>query len=217
MKQLSEATLRMGFVLSTALLVTLFVAGCASSPDEPQQQQKQERPDVDFSEPPEDYLDVDVLGIVAAPMQGPAVLLGKGGDIEEDEMPDSVLPIFISPSQAMAIQLGLEEDDFDRPLTHDLLGEMLAELDGEIAKVHVDDLRAGTFIATIFLVTPTEVVEIDARPSDAIALISGSDVPVYVAEHVMEEAGLTDEDVEQMPPADPGEPEDFDDQPTTPL
>ena len=186
-------------------VMVLVVAGCASSPDE-------ERPSLDVSEPPQNYVEADVLGIVAAPGQGPAVLLGS-------QLQELILPIFINPSQAMAIQLGIEDRDFERPLTHDLVAGLMEELDGEIAKVQVDELREGTFYATIFLITPTEVVEVDARPSDAIAMAVGIDeeIPLYVAQQVLDDAGLSEDDVQQMPPADPGQPEDFDDSPTTPM
>lgn len=202
-------------IMSLAVAVALVATGCASEPEtEEAVEDLRERPDPDFEKRPDGFADVEVMGVVAATGQGPAVLLGS--EPEESDEP-ALLPIFISPSQGMAIQLGLEGRDFQRPLTHDLVYDMMERLDGEIGKVHVDDLREGTFFATVYLVTPTEVVEIDARPSDAIALTADKDIPVYVADHVMDQAGLTEEDADQMPPADPGEPEDYEDSPTTPL
>lgn len=202
--------------LAVAAVVAMASTACSSTPEteEDDREVQQQRPDTDFGEQPDDYADVEVMGVVAAPGQGPAVMLGAGAEEGDD---DAILPIFISPSQAMAIELGLEGREFERPLTHDLVYDMMERLDGEIGKVQVDDLQAGTFIATVYLVTPTEVVELDARPSDALALTADKEIPIYVADHVLEEAGLTEEDVEQMPPADPGEPEDYEDSPTTPL
>lgn len=206
-----------GLQLLLALAIAaMFAVGCAggdqradTTSEVEQPEERQQRPDPDFSAPPEGFSDVEILGVVTA-SHSPAVLLAS---IEREAM----LPIFINRSQAMAIQLGLDQQDFSRPLTHDLVADIMDRLDGEIAKVQVDDLREGTFIATIYLITPSDVVEVDARPSDALALSAGTDIPIYVADHVIDQAGLTEEDVEDLPPADPGDPEDFDDSPTTPL
>lgn len=230
---MKSPVVRSAVVITAAACIFGYIAGCASGPDGVQQaaeiqendtgqpadiQQNdpdEPRPDPDFDDPPEDYLDAEIVGVVAVPGQQPAVLLGS--EAGQEDAQEAILPIFISYSQAMAIQLGLEDRDFERPLTHDVLHDIMDRLDGQLEKVQVDELRGGTFYATIFMTTPTEVVEIDARPSDALALSTGIDVPIYVAEQVMEQAGLTEEDVEQMPPADPGEPEDYDDAPTTPM
>lgn len=197
------------------LIAAAFVVGtaCSSTPEPAPDSEPEEsatpRPDPDFSQVPEDFSSAEVMGVVAAP-QGSAVILGSLDH-------ESVLPIFINPSQAMAIQLGLDGQTFERPLTHDLVADIMSQVGTAVGKVHVDDLREGTFIATIYLVTPVEVLEIDARPSDAIALAVKDGIPIYVADKVLDEAGLTDEDLEQLPPADPGDPDDFHDAPTTPL
>ena len=209
-------TLRLGGILATSML--LMVAACSSSPQTVDGDQGTEsvteeevtlRPEPDFSSPPEDYSTAEVLGVVASP-QGSAVLLGANEQ-------ESVLPIFINPSQAMAIQLGLDGETFVRPLTHDLVDHIMKRLDTEIGKIQVDELRDGTFFATIFLITPTEVMEIDARPSDAIALAVKDNIPIYVADEVLDIAAFTEEDLRDLPPADPGDPDDFRDSPTTPL
>lgn len=207
--RLAQSTLCM--LVISAVFAASVATGCSSTPDEvaDEAQTTEPRPSPDFSEAPENYSTAGVLGVVAAP-GGSAVMLGSTRQ-------ESVLPIFINSGQAMAIQLGLDGEDFERPLTHDLVADIIARLDAEIAKVQVDDLRDGTFIATVFLITPTEVLEIDARPSDAIALAVKDEITIYVADHVFEEAGLTDEHLRQLPPADPGDPDDFHDSPTTPL
>ncbi len=196
-----------------AFLIGLFAlsAGCSSAPDEVSERDatQQTRPSPDFSEAPEDFSSAGVLGVFSAP-GGSAVMLGS-------PTKESVLPIFINSSQAMAIQLGLDGEDFERPLTHDLVADIMGQLDVEIGKIQVDDIRGGTFIATVFLVTPTDVLEIDARPSDAIALAVKDDIPIYVADAVFDAAGLSDEHLRQLPPAAPGDPDDFHDSPTTPL
>jgi hypothetical protein len=89
----------------------------------------------------------------------------------------------------MAIQLRLERRRFERPLTHDLLDTMIRELGGEVVKVHVDDLKSNTFVATLFIKKGERTLQIDARPSDSIALAVGNRVPVFVSRRVLERAG----------------------------
>lgn len=198
-----------------AVFAALVVCGpiaCSSPPetDDPSEADEVvERPDPDFSQPPADYSTGEIVGVFAVP-RGAAVMLGSANE-------QAVLPIFIDPSQAMAIELGLEDETFERPLTHDLVDNILGKVDAEIGKIQVDALREGTFYATIFLITADDVIEVDARPSDALALAVKDDVPLYVADQVMEQAGMGEDDLDELPPADPGEPEDFDDSPTTPL
>ncbi len=199
-------------ICGAALMGLLGAAvGCApaATVEEPVAQEVVERPAPDYSAPPEGYSSAEIMAILAAP-EGPVLLLGS----EEKE---ALLPIFINMAQAMAIELRREGRDFQRPLTHDLVEDMMESLDGEIGKIQIDELRNGTFYATIFLIGPTEVFEIDARPSDAVAMAAGRDIPLYVADSVLDEAGITEEDMEGLPPADPGEPDDYDDTPTTPL
>ena len=200
-------------LLYPAALTLLLVGalGCASQPVAPEDspQDVVERPAPDYSEAPEGYSEAEILAILASP-EGPVLMLTS----QERE---TMLPIFINMSQAMAIELRREGRDFMRPLTHDLVEDMMDQLDGDIAKVQIDALRQGTFYATIFLIGPDQVFEIDARPSDAVALAAGREIPIYVADSVLDEAGMTDEDIRHMPPADPGDPEDYDDAPTTPL
>ncbi len=207
----SQTALVAKFALIAMLL--LIGAACSSGPettdDDGEEEAIAERPNPDYSEAPDAYSSVEVLGVVASP-QGSAVMLGSLSQ-------ESVLPIFINPSQAMAIQLGLDGETFERPLTHDLVDDIMGRLDATVGKIQVDELRDGTFIASIYLVTPLEILEIDARPSDAIALAVKDEIPIYVADQVLEEAALTEEHFQDLPPADPGDPEDFHDAPTTPL
>ena len=197
--------------LPLLLAAILYAAACSSAPDEVADVEPVvERPSPDYSEAPEGYVAAEVLGAVATPMQS-VVLLGS-----EDH--GSLLPISVNPAQAMAIQLGLNQERFERPLTHDLVLNILDQTDNEVAKIQVDALRGGIFYATIFLITPTEILEIDARPSDAIALaVTRGQIPIYVATQVLDEAGFSEDDLHDLPPADPGDPQDFHDVPTTPL
>ncbi len=95
-------------------------------------------------------------------------------------------PILIGISEAMAIDRRLKGMQTPRPMTHDLLGSVIKEMGGEVQKVVISDLHEHTFIAKLFISLDGEMIEIDSRPSDAIALGVGLDVPFYVAEHVFD-------------------------------
>ncbi|GIV98319.1 MAG: hypothetical protein KatS3mg057_2976 [Herpetosiphonaceae bacterium] len=108
------------------------------------------------------------------------------------------LPIWIGPFEADAIALALQGHEPPRPLTHDLLKAAVADLGGEIVHIHINDLQDQTFYARILVNQHGRQVEIDSRPSDAIALAVRGDVPIYVAEHVMEQVGQYFEEEEQQ-------------------
>ena len=97
------------------------------------------------------------------------------------------LPIWIGHPEAAAILMKLQGASTPRPMTHDLLFEMLGELDVACSRVSVTELRENTFYATITLSINGRDVEIDSRPSDAIALGIATMVPIHVAEHVLDE------------------------------
>jgi bifunctional DNase/RNase len=95
-------------------------------------------------------------------------------------------PILIGISEALAIHRRLRGDQTPRPMTHDLLANVISALGGSLERIVVTDLRDGTFIASLFIERGDEVIEVDSRPSDAIALGAALDTPLYVAEHVLE-------------------------------
>jgi uncharacterized protein len=103
------------------------------------------------------------------------------------------LPIWIGPCEAESISVGAKGVDVLRPLTHDLIVNMLDSLDAELLYISVHDLAENTFYATLVVTVNDTEVEIDARPSDAIAIAVRTGVPIYVAEPVMEEAGVMPE------------------------
>jgi uncharacterized protein len=106
------------------------------------------------------------------------------------------LPIWIGAPEADAITLRLQGVQVERPLTHDLLSKVLTTLGAEVQHVVVNDLRSDVFYAQIVLEFNEREVRVDARPSDAIALAVRSEVPLYVSDKVMREAGrMPDEDV----------------------
>jgi bifunctional DNase/RNase len=83
----------------------------------------------------------------------------------------------------------MNQEHAERPLTHDLLDSVIRELEGELFKVQVDELRQAIFIGSVFLRREGRIIEIDARPSDAIALALGNKVPIFMAREVLESAG----------------------------
>jgi hypothetical protein len=105
--------------------------------------------------------------------QSPVVLL-EGIDAK------GVLPIWIGPPEANAILLQLNNQTYERPLTHDLLRIVIEGLDARVRKVVITELRGNTFFAKIYLGRGDEILAIDARPSDSIALALRTQAPIYV-------------------------------------
>ena len=103
-------------------------------------------------------------------------------------------PILIGIFEATSIDRRVKNFHTPRPLTHDLLSKFIAELGGVISHVLVNDLRDDTYYARIVMGVDGETIEIDSRPSDAMALAVRADVPIFVDEEVMEKASITPED-----------------------
>lgn len=100
---------------------------------------------------------------------------------------DRTFPIVIGYNEAMAIDRRLKNIQTPRPLTHDLTANIIEALEGELERIVIHDLRDHTFYARLEIRHRGEIVEVDSRPSDAIALGIANDVPIYVAEHVLKE------------------------------
>ena len=94
-------------------------------------------------------------------------------------------PIVIGVTEAMAIDRRVKSIPTPRPLTHDLLANVISDLDGDLEKIVVHDLRDHTFYAKLVIRRDGKLVEVDSRPSDAIALGVASDTPLYVEESVL--------------------------------
>lgn len=114
--------------------------------------------------------------------------------ILKDVESERYLPIWIGPYEADAITIELQEVEVARPLTHDLLKNIIGEMGASITQIVVSDLRNETFYATIVMDRNGQKMEVDSRPSDAIALAVRARVPIYVADDVMERAGITPEE-----------------------
>ena len=130
-----------------------------------------------------ELVEVQIDGVFAAESNGSIsrfVLLSDG---------ERKLPILIGPYEAQAISLPLEGTRPDRPMTHDLVKAVLDRLDTNLDRVVIDDLWNTVYYAKLYIRTNKEEMEIDARPSDAIALAVRFDVPIFVADGILE-AGM---------------------------
>ncbi len=142
-----------------------------------------------LQKPPAPLLDtvaVEVKGIFLAPgSMSPVVVLRETDG-------NRSIPIWIGLMEAEAIGRRLTGKTVPRPLTHDLLGNAVAALGGDIRRIVVTDLIDGTYYARIDVVANRDSLSLDARPSDAIALALGVSAPIFVATAVMDQAGEED-------------------------
>lgn len=137
----------------------------------------------------------EILGLSSSPSTGGAYAI-----LLKEVNGNRRLPIIIGAFEAQAIALEIEGIKPPRPLTHDLLKQITDNLGATIVEVIIDELRENTFYAKIILEVSALTNEIDARPSDAIALAVRAQAPIYVAESVMEVAAFI--------PSDEGEKEE---------
>ena len=110
--------------------------------------------------------------------------------ILKEKLARRYLPIWIGPAEADAIAVKLQGVTVPRPLTHDLLSSVIGSLGATIDSIIVSDLKSDTFYAKIILNIDGEQIEIDSRPSDALALAVRADVPIYADEAVLDKAGI---------------------------
>ena len=110
--------------------------------------------------------------------------------LREDNAGRRALPIHIEPGQAHAIAIHLDGPPFPRPLTHDLMKNIIEDLGGRLVRAEVCDLRDRTFYAELVLACGGGEKRLDARPSDAIALALRCEAPIFVDEKVMDAAGV---------------------------
>jgi bifunctional DNase/RNase len=121
---------------------------------------------------------------VAQTDQGNVVLVRPKGS-------DLAVPIFIGQLETQSILIGMGKVEVPRPLTHDLAVSLVRALGAEVSRVEINDLREGTFYARILLAEGSEERIVDARPSDAIGMAVRTGCPVFIAESVVEEAGIS--------------------------
>lgn len=138
-----------------------------------------------------DFVKVEIDSIRVSLMSQQRIVILK------DKQRDRYLPIWIGPCEADAITVELQKVEVTRPLTHDLLKSVIGQMGGKVEQIVVSDLRNDIFYARVIINLNGETLEIDSRPSDAIALAVRAKVPIYVAETVMEKASITpDEEIE---------------------
>ena len=127
-------------------------------------------------------IEMTIKGLMIDPITNmPIVILkDKGGE--------HVLPIWVGVFEANAIALQIENIATPRPMTHDLLRNILSEIEANVLRIVVSDLRDDTFYAMIYLDRAGGTIAIDARPSDAIALALRTKAPIYVEDSVVESA-----------------------------
>ncbi len=132
---------------------------------------------------------MDILGLSTSPSSGGAYAL-----ILNEVQGNRRLPIIIGTFEAQAIALELEHIKPPRPMTHDLLKNAVQLFGADINQVFINDLSEGTFFAQIIYSQNGEEMEQDARPSDAIALAVRFNAPIYVADKILDEAGIISEE-----------------------
>jgi bifunctional DNase/RNase len=110
--------------------------------------------------------------------------------ILKEKMSDRYLPIWIGPAEADAIAVKLQGVAVPRPLTHDLLSSIIDTLGATIHSIIVNDLKNDTFYAKIIIECDGKQVEVDSRPSDALALAVRTEVPIFADESVLDKAGI---------------------------
>lgn len=110
--------------------------------------------------------------------------------ILKEKMAKRYLPIWIGPAEADAIAVKLQGVTVPRPLTHDLLNSVIDSLGADIESIIVSDLKSDTFYAKVILNVNGEQIEVDSRPSDALALAVRTDAPIFTEEAVLDKAGI---------------------------
>ncbi len=124
-------------------------------------------------------VEMKIRGLMMDPVTNMPIVVLK------DVSSDTVLPIWVGIYEANAIALEIEKVTTPRPMTHDLIKNVLSGLDARVHKVVVNELRDDTFFAIIWLERQGSIISIDSRPSDALALALRVDCPIYVEEDVL--------------------------------
>jgi uncharacterized protein len=131
-------------------------------------------------------IEMSIKGLMVDPITNTPIVILK------DKQGDRVLPIWVGIFEANAIALQIENIATPRPMTHDLLRNVIKDLDGQVERIVVCDLKENTFYAIIYLTVRGETIAIDARPSDAIALALRTRSPIMVEETVIDNAKHTE-------------------------
>jgi len=131
-------------------------------------------------------IEMTIKGLMVDPITNMPIIILRDKDGQR------VLPIWVGVFEANAIALQIENVTTPRPMTHDLLKNVIQDLRGRIEKIVVSDLKENTFYALIYLTVGGEMMAVDARPSDAIALALRARAPIFVEEKVIDHAKTSD-------------------------
>ncbi len=131
-------------------------------------------------------IEMTIKGLMVDPITNMPIIILRDKDGQK------VLPIWVGIFEANAIALQIENVSTPRPMTHDLLKNIISDLDGRVQKIVVCDLKDNTFFALIHIVVNGHAVAVDARPSDAIALALRAKAPIFVEDSVIENARTLD-------------------------
>ena len=129
---------------------------------------------------------MEIRGLIFDPITNLPIIILR------DKAGKRVLPIWIGPAEANAISSQMENVRMPRPMTHDLLRNVIHDLKAEVRKIVVSDLKENTFYALIHLEVNGEALAVDARPSDAIALALRARAPIFVEDRVIDNAKSVD-------------------------
>lgn len=141
-------------------------------------------------------VEVRIRGLMMDPATNMPIVVLK------DIASDAVMPIWVGIFEANAIAIEIEKLAAPRPMSHDLTRNLIQNLNGQLEKIVISELRDDTFFAVLWLNQGGETITVDARPSDAIALALRSDCPIYVAEQVMQSAKLNTSGPSEGPTAE---------------
>jgi bifunctional DNase/RNase len=141
-------------------------------------------------------VEMKIRGLMMDPVTNmPIVILKDIGS-------ETVLPIWVGVYEANAIALEIEKVSTPRPMTHDLIKNVLVGLESQVHKVVVTELREDTFYAVIWVERDGRVISIDSRPSDALALALRVDCPIFVEDEVLKNSKIAASNSERMTPED---------------
>lgn len=139
-----------------------------------------------------DEMEVRIRGLMMDPVTNMPIVVLK--DVESD----ALVPIWVGIFEANAIALEIEKTTMPRPMTHDLLANLIRTLDGEVRRVVITELRDDVYYALIWMERDGELISLDARPSDALALALRTDCPIFLSGQVLRTTKIANAGVENF-------------------
>jgi bifunctional DNase/RNase len=141
---------------------------------------------------PDDEMEVKIRGLMMDPVTNMPIVVLK------DVQSDALVPIWVGIFEANAIALEVEKTATPRPMTHDLLANLIRTLDGEVQRVVITELRDDVYYALIWMERDGELISLDARPSDALALALRTDCPIFLSGQVLRTTRMANAGVENF-------------------